>query len=59
MLAKLQVFGRRPIMLGSLFIFAAGSMACGTARNLNALIAARGALYESFSALRNLTYSEL
>ena len=47
-LANLQVFGRRPIMLGSLLIFAVGSAASGAAPNLNALIAGRGGLYIAF-----------
>ena len=41
MLANLQAFGRRPIMLFSLLFFAAGSAACGAAPNMNALIAGR------------------
>ncbi|KAJ6482238.1 major facilitator superfamily domain-containing protein [Mycena vulgaris] len=36
-----QVFGRRPILLGSLLLFAAGSTLCGAAKNMNVLIAGR------------------
>ncbi|KAF7362520.1 Iron permease [Mycena venus] len=36
-----QVFGRRPILLGSLLLFGAGSALCGAAKNMNVLIAGR------------------
>ncbi|KAJ7457994.1 major facilitator superfamily domain-containing protein [Mycena galericulata] len=36
-----QVFGRRPILLGSLLLFAAGSAVCGAAKSMNMLIAGR------------------
>ncbi|KAI0345553.1 Mfs1.2 [Trametopsis cervina] len=36
-----QIFGRRPLMLISLAIFALGSALCGSAQNMNWLIAAR------------------
>lgn len=36
-----QVFGRRPVVLGSLFFFAVGSALCGAAQNMAMLIAGR------------------
>ena len=48
MLTNVQVFGRRPILLGSLLIFATGSAACGAAPSLNALIMGRSEFDESF-----------
>ncbi|KAL4260161.1 hypothetical protein AB1N83_008812 [Pleurotus pulmonarius] len=36
-----QVFGRRPVVLGSLLFFALGSALCGAASSMNFLIAAR------------------
>ncbi|EJD49572.1 Mfs1.1 [Auricularia subglabra TFB-10046 SS5] len=36
-----QAFGRRPAMLGSIFVFALGSVICGAAVNMNMLIAGR------------------
>ncbi|KAH7336904.1 iron permease [Rhizoctonia solani] len=36
-----DIFGRRPIMLASLIIFAVGSAICGAAPNMSALIAGR------------------
>ncbi|KDQ22095.1 hypothetical protein PLEOSDRAFT_1109216 [Pleurotus ostreatus PC15] len=36
-----QVFGRRPVMLGSLLFFALGSALCSAARSMNFLIAPR------------------
>ncbi|KAF8587989.1 iron permease [Ramaria rubella] len=36
-----QVFGRRPVMLGSLLTFAIGSALCGAATDMNFLIAGR------------------
>ncbi|TFY81266.1 hypothetical protein EWM64_g2741 [Hericium alpestre] len=39
---SLQVFGRRPIMLGAILVFAAGSAVCGAAKSMGALIAGRG-----------------
>jgi MFS family permease len=40
-----QVFGRRPVMLVSLFIFAVGSAICGAAPSINVLILGRSMLY--------------
>lgn len=37
-----QVFGRKLVMLGSLLIFAVGSVVCGSAKTMNALIGGRG-----------------
>ncbi|KAH7927166.1 MFS general substrate transporter [Leucogyrophana mollusca] len=39
--ALAQVFGRRPVMLLALFLFAVGSALCGAAKSLNFLIAGR------------------
>ncbi|EIM89050.1 MFS general substrate transporter [Stereum hirsutum FP-91666 SS1] len=36
-----QVFGRKLVMLGSLLIFAVGSVVCGSAKTMNALIGGR------------------
>ncbi|KAF8143101.1 iron permease [Mycena galopus ATCC 62051] len=36
-----QIFGRRPVLLSSLLLFAMGSAVCGAARNMNMLIAGR------------------
>ncbi|KAG8923556.1 hypothetical protein FRC02_011057 [Tulasnella sp. 418] len=36
-----QIFGRRPVMLGALFLFAIGSGICGGAKNMGMLIAGR------------------
>ena len=36
-----KLFGRRATMLGSQLLFALGSALCGSARNMNWLIAAR------------------
>ncbi|KAG8934110.1 hypothetical protein FRC02_010593, partial [Tulasnella sp. 418] len=36
-----QIFGRRPVMLGSLILFAIGSGICGGAKNMGMLIAGR------------------
>ncbi|KAI0259685.1 iron permease [Gloeopeniophorella convolvens] len=36
-----QIFGRRPIMLGAVFLFALGSAVCGAASSMNMLIAGR------------------
>ncbi|KAF7340295.1 Iron permease [Mycena venus] len=36
-----QIFGRRPILLGSLLLFAVGSAICGAAKSMNMLIAGR------------------
>ncbi|KAL0954049.1 hypothetical protein HGRIS_005201 [Hohenbuehelia grisea] len=36
-----QIFGRRPVMLGSLLFFALGSALCGAASSMNFLIAGR------------------
>lgn len=36
-----QIFGRRPIVLGSLIFFAVGSAISATAQNMNMLIAGR------------------
>jgi MFS family permease len=44
-----QVFGRRPVMLCSLFIFAAGSAVCGAAPNMNVLIVGRSEHHEIFA----------
>ncbi|KAG8896929.1 hypothetical protein FRB99_008573 [Tulasnella sp. 403] len=36
-----QIFGRRPVVLGSLLLFALGSALCGAAQNMNMLIGGR------------------
>ncbi|KAJ7267576.1 iron permease [Mycena haematopus] len=36
-----QIFGRRPILLGSLLLFGVGSAMCGAAKSMNVLIAGR------------------
>ncbi len=36
-----DIFGRRPVMLGSILFFALGSALAGAAQNMNMLIAAR------------------
>ncbi|KAK7050204.1 iron permease [Favolaschia claudopus] len=36
-----QLFGRRPVLLASVILFAVGSVVCGAAKNLNMLIAGR------------------
>ncbi|KAK7059979.1 iron permease [Favolaschia claudopus] len=36
-----QLFGRRPVLLGSLALFAVGSVVCGAAKSMNTLIAGR------------------
>ena len=41
-ISLMQVFGRKPIMIWSLLIFAVGSALCGAATTLNFLIAGRG-----------------
>jgi MFS family permease len=41
----MQVFGRQPVMLTSLFIFAVGSAICGAAPSMNILILGRSMLY--------------
>lgn len=43
-----DIFGRRPIMLGSIFFFALGSALAGAAQSMNMLIAARSTLYYYF-----------
>lgn len=37
-----NVFGRQPVMLASIFLFALGSALAGAAQSMNMLIAARG-----------------
>jgi MFS family permease len=37
-----QIFGRRPVVLMALAVFAAGSAVCGAASSMNMLIAGRG-----------------
>jgi MFS family permease len=37
-----QVFGRRPILLGAIIVFAVGSAVSGSARNMDSLIVGRG-----------------
>lgn len=37
-----EIFGRRPILLGSLFLFAVGSALCASAHSMKMLIAGRG-----------------
>lgn len=37
-----NVFGRQPLMLGSIALFAAGAAVAGAAQSMNMLIAARG-----------------
>lgn len=39
--ALADIFGRKPVMLGSIFLFALGSALAGAAQNMNMLIAAR------------------
>ena len=39
---RLQIIGRRPIMLSAISLFALGSTVCGAASNMNMLIAGRG-----------------
>ncbi|KAJ7050318.1 major facilitator superfamily domain-containing protein, partial [Mycena amicta] len=36
-----QIFGRRPVMLGSIILFGVGSAVCGAARGINMLIVGR------------------
>ncbi|KAF7355674.1 Iron permease [Mycena sanguinolenta] len=42
-----QIFGRRPILLGSLLLFGVGSAMCGAAKSMNVLIAGRSAYSRS------------
>jgi MFS family permease len=37
-----DIFGRRPLMLGSIFFFALGSALAGGAQNMHMMVAARG-----------------
>lgn len=38
-------FGRKPVLLAFILIFAVGSAICGAAQNMNMLIAGRGAFH--------------
>ena len=49
-----DIFGRRPVMLTSIGLFALGSALAGAAQNMDMLIAARGKLYILCSALETL-----
>ena len=48
-----DIFGRRPIMLGSIFLFALGSVLAGAAQSMNMLIAARSKSYQFVVSLSN------
>lgn len=37
-----EVFGRKPVMMGALSFFLAGSVVCAVAQNMTTLIAGRG-----------------
>lgn len=49
--ALADAFGRRPIVLLSIGLFALGSALSGTAQNINWLIAARSGLFLSMGML--------
>lgn len=45
-------FGRKPVLLTFILVFAVGSAVCGSAQNMNMLIAGRGAFASPYSTLR-------
>ncbi|EKM57058.1 uncharacterized protein PHACADRAFT_142175 [Phanerochaete carnosa HHB-10118-sp] len=53
--ALADIFGRKPIMLGSIIFFAVGSALSGSAQNMNMLIAARTVQGIGGGAIINLT----
>ena len=59
--SSLQVFGRRPVFIGSLLIFALGSALGGSAQNMNWLVAARGMLsyYSWWTGWNELLYLDV
>lgn len=52
-----QIFGRRPIMSMSLFLFAAGSVLCGAAQSMTMLIVGRGTPAVLCFACQNTDYT--
>jgi len=46
-----DIFGRRPVMLLSITLFAIGSALAGAAQNMNMMIAARGESFRVFKPL--------
>ncbi|GJE93488.1 MFS general substrate transporter [Phanerochaete sordida] len=53
--ALADIFGRKPVMLGSIFLFALGSALAGAAQNMNWLIAARTVQGIGGGGILNLT----
>ena len=50
--SRCQVFGRRPVMLGCVALFALGGALAGAAQSMNMLIAARGTCHANDSRYR-------